>query len=273
MMKYLSILLLLGVIAYAQNCPVSKERIQKLLDAINNDPYLLENFLQVYESIEYGMNKIEIDLQETPEHSRKRSAKAMPLLDKQMESMLASKIPRDNMRYPTAYYMLQLFNDRNVKTIVETGTSRDGDKNCHGDGCSTLIYGYYARIAGGKMFSIDISAQNCYKAREACTYFGDTVEIIQSDSIKFLREYKGNLIDFLYLDSYDFDGNNPDPSQKHHELEIEAAYDKLHKRSIVMVDDCSLKCEGKCKLVRKYLLHRGWKLIMNKYQQIFVYEE
>ena len=273
MVKYLSFLLLLSAAVYAQNCPVSKERVKKLIEAINNDPYLLENLLQVYESIEYGMNKVVIELQEATEHSKKKSGKGFAPLDKQMENMLVAKIPRDNMRYPTAHYMLQLLYDRNVKTIVETGTSRDGDKNCHGDGCSTLIYGYYAKVSGAKMVSVDINAQNCHRAREACAHLGDSVNVIQSDSIKYLKEYNGNLIDFLYLDSYDFDGNNPDPSQKHHELEIEAAYSKLHKRSIVMVDDCSLSCEGKCKLVRKYLLHRGWKMVMNKYQQIFVYED
>ena len=39
-----------------------------------------------------------------------------------------------------------------------------------------------------------------------------------------------------------------------------------------MVDDCDLPRGGKCKLVREFLLERGWKMVASSYQEVFVYE-
>ena len=123
------------------------------------------------------------------------------------------------------------------------------------------------------MYSVDINSEHCQVARDACSLIAQTVEVVQSESVKFLKGFNKGVIDFLYLDSFDYDEDNPDPSQEQHLKEIEAAYDKLHRRSVVMIDNCRLPYEGKCRLVKRFLERRGWKLKMNKYQQIFVYEE
>ena len=44
-------------------------------------------------------------------------------------------------------------------------------------------------------------------------------------------------IDFLYLDSYDIERDNPHPSQLHHVKELCAVIKHLRKGSIVCVDD------------------------------------
>ena len=252
----------------------SNKLMDKFEDAINTDSDFLENILRLYEALDNGLNRVKAHLNEPPPHSRKRpEGVSLAPLEPEVEKILSSKIPKENQRYPTASYMLRLIKDRNVKTIVETGTSRYGISSCTSDGCSTVLYGEYAQKIGAKLYSVDISGENCVMARKACSHIGKTVEITENDSLIFLRDFKKGLIDFLYLDSYDYDENNPDPSQEHHEKEIDIVYNKLHKRSIVMVDDCHLPYEGKCRLVRKYLLRRGWKMVMNRYQQIFVYEE
>jgi hypothetical protein len=77
-------------------------------------------------------------------------------------------------------------------------------------------------------------------------------------------------IDLLYLDSYDYDENNPGPPQEHNLNEVIAAYDKLTDNSIVMIDDCNIPGGGKGKLAIQYLQDRGWRLYTNKHQVILL---
>lgn len=97
------------------------------------------------------------------------------------------------------------------------------------------------------------------------------VVLVCSDSVRYLKSF-GKQIDFLYLDSFDYDFNNPSPSQRHHLREIIAAYPWLTKESIVMIDDCDLAGGGKGVLVISYLINRGWKIAMQGYQVIMVQE-
>ena len=175
-------------------------------------------------------------------------------------------------RYITNVMALQLMAERNVKTIVETGTSRILS-NFEGDGCFTVIFGCYAKAIDAHLTSVDISQQNCDIARAQTESWKDHVDIVHSDSLPFLENWKHGPIDFLYLDSYDYESHNPDPSQQHHLREIQAVYDKLHSQTVVMIDDCRLIGGGKCLLVRKFLLERGWKAILLDYQEIYVFDE
>lgn len=97
------------------------------------------------------------------------------------------------------------------------------------------------------------------------------IHFVCSDSIAFLQNF-GKTIDFLYLDSYDFDFNNPLPSQYHHLYEIQAAYPKLSENSIVMIDDCDLPHGGKGKFAIEFLTERGWKILENRYQVILYFK-
>lgn len=79
------------------------------------------------------------------------------------------------------------------------------------------------------------------------------VHLVVDDSIEFLRNFD-KIIDFLYLDSYDFEANNPVSSQMHHLHEIEVAYNKLAPNAVVMIDDCGLSHGGR--LAINYLLNK-----------------
>lgn len=174
-------------------------------------------------------------------------------------------------RYDTFYNVMRMMVHRNAKILVETGTSRRGE-NCFDDGCSTLILGSFANILGLQLYSVDIDEKCCVESRKAAKIFGSNVEVIQSDSVAYLANFNKGLIDFLYLDSFDFDWKNPNPSQEHHLKEIEAVYSKIHKKTIIMLDDCALKNGGKCTLVSKFLDDQGWKVHTNGYQIIYTYE-
>lgn len=170
-------------------------------------------------------------------------------------------------RYPSFLYTIALLNERKVKTLVETGTARCGDKNFQWDGGSTIVFGDWASQNNAVLYSVDLDPKGVEQAITATKSFGDHVKITCSDSIQFLQEFK-KPIDFLYLDSYDFDSANPNPSQEHHLKEIVTAYPNLHKMSVVLIDDCDLAHGGKGKLVIDYLLNKGWNVVFSGYQVI-----
>jgi len=121
---------------------------------------------------------------------------------------------------------------------------------------------------------VDIDNKAVAKGRQAVDQMdiSHSVMLNVSDSINYLDTFQKN-IDFLYLDSYDYDRKDSSvqkASQEHHLKEIRAAEDKLHDNSIVLIDDCHLSGGGKGKLAIKYLTNAGWKIDMNKYQVILI---
>lgn len=182
---------------------------------------------------------------------------------------LTDYLSTSDKRYGSFKLALDLIIQRNLKVLVETGTSRNGDKNCMGDGCSTMIYSDFLKDNEGSLYSVDISLENLIDAENALKFAKDNVTFIHSDSLLFLRDFPEK-IDFLYLDSYDFDAGNPNPSQLHHLKEIMIAYNKLHDNSVVMIDDCGLIHGGKGTLAIQFLKSKGWKIIYDGYQVIMV---
>lgn len=120
--------------------------------------------------------------------------------------------------------------------IVETGCIRQRD-NWVGDGQSTLIWQECAEI----VYSIDIDSDAVALARSLTD--PEITRVYCSDSVKFLWEFQQQ-IDLLYLDSFDFDCDQPWASAIHHLHELCAALKNLHERSIVMVDDTAINPQG-----------------------------
>ncbi|MDE3055593.1 MAG: class I SAM-dependent methyltransferase [Verrucomicrobiota bacterium] len=187
------------------------------------------------------------------------------------EFYLKNRHPINSHRYSTFHQALQLLTERNAKVVVETGTSRFGSNGFIGDGGSTIIFGDWACHNSALLYTVDISSSNMDQSKNASTPYSNNIRYIVSDSISFLKSFPEK-IDFLYLDSYDYEVGNPHPSQNHHLKEIQAAYPNLHDNSVVMIDDCSLPKGGKGFLVIPYLIERGWKIIANSYQVILVKE-
>ena len=154
---------------------------------------------------------------------------------------------------------MQLMGQHKSRILVETGTARYGGKRCRGDGCSTLIFGEWAGDNDATFYSVDIDPKAIKNAKDAVLPLNQDVIFVTSDSVAFLTNYHkyNDRIDFLYLDSFDFDPNNPGPSENHHLKEIKAAYRFLHRNSIVMVDDTFGDQGGKGRLVIECLLGKG----------------
>ena len=180
-----------------------------------------------------------------------------------------------DMRFKTFTVALQLAIDRKAKTFIETGTSRALPGRCASDGCSTYIFNafnHYLNDESVEMYSVDISEENCHVSRENIKGLGNPrVEVVASDSVKFIQDWPvDKKIDFLYLDSFDFNPGQEIASQEHHFKELKAALNKIHDETIIFMDDCRLRMGGKCAMVRDYLLKNNWQIVIDEYQTVFV---
>jgi hypothetical protein len=137
--------------------------------------------------------------------------------------------------------------------MVETGCLRAD--NSWGDGMSTYIFGDYVDRFGGYFHSVDLNPDNVKMAQFICRVL--PVQFHVDDSIKFLKDWDKDAIDFIYLDSYDFvlDNNHEEAkkSQAHQLAEIEAVWDSLAFRSVIMLDDVDFLSGGKSYLSEAFL--------------------
>ena len=173
-------------------------------------------------------------------------------------------------RRDTFRHVLQLLDERHAKVLVETGTAREGLGGAKSNGASTVVFGLWAKQNGATLHSVDISAESISAARAEVEKNGlaDTVHFYQQDSIQFLKDFSGR-VDFLYLDSYDYDKEDPaiqKASQEHHLAEFQAIEGQLHDNTFVLIDDCDLPNGGKGKLAVEYMLRNGWRVLENAYQ-------
>lgn len=170
--------------------------------------------------------------------------------------------------------------------IIETGCTREAG-NWTGDGCSTVLFDRYARAhSGTAVLSVDINPA----ATAACrSLVGESVSIHTGDSVKFLQTLADSGAglespDLLYLDSYDFDRENPIPSAAHHLMELVAIAPRLRTQTMVVVDDAFVSLQGfmslggqlmlmgapsvggKARFIAEYAAHVGAECIFSSYQ-------
>jgi len=173
-------------------------------------------------------------------------------------------------RRNTLQATLALLDERNARTLVETGTARLGLAKTKGDGASTIVFGLWAKGHGAHLHSVDIDAEAINEARSAATEqdLTDAVSFHVCDSVAFLQSFS-EPVDFLYLDSYDYDTRDvavQAASQAHHMKEFTAIQGRLHDASVVLIDDCDQPGGGKGKLVIEHMRKHGWQVVMDSYQ-------
>ena len=171
--------------------------------------------------------------------------------------------------------------------IVETGCARTAG-NWEGDGQSTVLFDKYIslRDAESVLYSVDVNPNAIAEAKKLVSH---RVQLNQDDSVKFLKQLTGQLlengktIDMLYLDSFDADWVYWYPSAIHHLKELCAAMRSIRKDTLVAVDDSPLDClfvpgqdqihsvehlaiGGKGRLIAEFAASCGAKLEFSEYQ-------
>ncbi len=156
--------------------------------------------------------------------------------------------------------------------ILETGMLRQVD-NWIGDGQSTKLFDAFVNFHDGAVFSVDIDPNAISITRPIVSF---RTHCICSDSVKFLNDF-GRMIDrqsgfdLIYLDSFDLDLGNPDPSTFHHIKEL-LAIGSLKHGSLFVVDDnfnIDSKPVGKGRMVDEYFSNIGVKRVYDGYQKIW----
>lgn len=155
-------------------------------------------------------------------------------------------------------------------TIVETGCIR-GTDSMHGDGWSTVNWEFYSKHTRSTVHVVDISEQNVEVSK---TIVPPSQQVIYhvGDSVEFLENFDGK-IDMLYLDSYDYCGDeeNVRACHEHSLREAKAAIPKMSSPSFVLIDDVfGEQYDGKGKLSIPFLVENGFEVVHHLDNQVFL---
>ena len=166
-----------------------------------------------------------------------------------------------NEFYQDRHITFNLALNSKPQVIVETGCQRKEEDFTAG--CSTTVFGWYARNNNCSFTSVDNDNEHIKTAQELTKPF--PVNFICSDSIEFFKNYKGKKIDLLYLDSLD----TTEPHHAEHCLEeYRAARQHLSHKCVLLIDDTPRDGKGKFALIEAQ--KDGFKILYHGYQIILL---
>jgi hypothetical protein len=153
--------------------------------------------------------------------------------------------------------------------MVETGCSRVAVKDFDDwtAGHSTYVFGLLMDSLGGHLDSVDIDKHNVTIAQDWVS-FTDKVTVHESDSIAWLKAYRGEAFDVAYLDSADLGTDHFEEINKH---EATLVLPHLKHDSLILIDDTyqqSGQWHGKGKLTIPWLQEQGWKIHYSGWQTL-----
>ena len=114
--------------------------------------------------------------------------------------------------------------------IFETGSSAWGTN-------SSVLFDSYIRKFGGTFITVDIRPEPSIELNKILSRNSKT---FTQDSVQFINEYNTTYfknIDLVYLDSFDLDLENPEPSMKHGYKEFSLLDKKIKIGCIIIIDD------------------------------------
>lgn len=178
-------------------------------------------------------------------------------------------------RYVTFKLALNLFLQQMGHTIVELGTTKHEDD--WGAGMGTLLFAEVVGKYGGKIYTVDNYLPHIEACKKITAEWVDKIKYVYSDSLEFLRNFDesiGGNIDLLYLDTLDYPltpvEGPVEHCQEHQLAELKLAYPKLARKAVVLLDDNNLPDGGKTKLAKEFLFERGWKLLYDAQQSLWI---
>lgn len=180
--------------------------------------------------------------------------------------------------------IMELLQERPV-TIIETGTSAWGTD-------STRLWARYVQNFGGELWSVDIRPQASERLKGELR---GNVHLVISDSVEFLLSENSPKANVYFLDSWDVNWSDPEPSALHGLAEFDAIKKRLLPGDIIFIDDTPkgkanlpIPAElipidfenkfgvepGKGALVYKLILHdQKYEILFHEYSLIFIVKE
>jgi predicted O-methyltransferase YrrM len=182
-------------------------------------------------------------------------------------------------RLPTVRSCVRLLRERSPKVFVECGSQTTN--LLHSQGLSTTIWAAVAALMGGRLWTVDHDPNAMQRCRSLTSAY-DNIDYVVSDSVPFLREFD-RTIDFLYLDTYDFYDHCREESRRHQLAEVEAAFPRLAREAVVLLDDAHVQMwftrpldesdiQGTTLLSHAFLLRHGARCVsaQTDYQRVYV---
>jgi hypothetical protein len=115
--------------------------------------------------------------------------------------------------------------------ILESGIASAGTM-------STYLFNEWVRKFGGRFWSVDTNESLVYNHQQNMC---PATSLICNDSFAFFNDWvkmnEGKKVDITYLDSYDLDWYNPQPSALHGLYEYIALIPAFKKGSLLLIDD------------------------------------
>jgi hypothetical protein len=167
----------------------------------------------------------------------------------------------NDARYVTFKSVVDLLDARKARILVETRVSVD----CPVDGCSSLILGAWSKHNRAQFHVVDVDAGRVQRARTLLSIS----TVVHASPVVYLQAFAGE-IDLLHLTSAAHP-NNHVIGQIHVYTMLMAAYDKLHKESIVLVEGFDQPYHGVARLAVEYLVENKWQAVHTSQHVLLVY--
>lgn len=207
------------------------------------------------------------------------------------------RVPK--FRYDTFKYCWDWIQEKELKTIVELGTSRsfvDGKyPGCNSDdvkfwesdnpkvwdwsaGCFTRVFGELIQGTDINLITVDLMSNHITRSK-LMTKDLDNIEYFVMSSEDFLSSGDGK-IDFLYMDTGDVTPIEPTAKLHLRESEILIENDLISDNGLILIDDVrniQSKSQdpseyGKAKYSIPYLKKNGFNVIIDEYQVLLCKE-
>lgn len=134
-----------------------------------------------------------------------------------------------HLNYLTFKQLFEEMKDLKNPIILESGIASAGTN-------STYLFNEYVRKYGGQFWSVDINKELVDQhAQNMCP----ATHLICDDSVCFFKDWSTyhKKADVIYLDSYDLDFYNPEPSARHGLNEYNALKPVIQKDTLLLIDD------------------------------------
>lgn len=178
-----------------------------------------------------------------------------------------SPLLKTTRRWEGFSYIAKHLAVKETPKIFEVGCIRVKD-SWEADGQSTRVWNWIMQRSQGRSVSVDLNEEAVALTRILCSKVGAYVD--EGIRAIALNQY-GSIddLDILFLDGMDFTGPHAHNSWMQHIAMLGAAWPKLKKGCLIVVDDCTDNNEGKHVMIKDFFRRTGNKPVVESYMHIW----